>query len=51
MNELASFMESTYSTAKICAYGEDLSSCDPLFSLGGKFYCTSNNTTHIIFRL
>ena len=36
MNELASSMESTYSTAKICKYGEDLSSCIPTLSLGGK---------------
>ena len=36
MNELASSMESTYSTAKICKYGEDLSSCTPTLSLGGK---------------
>ena len=36
MNELASSMESTYSTAKICKYGEDLSDCEPSMSLGGK---------------
>ena len=36
MNELASSMESTYSTAKICNHGEDLSSCEPSLSLGGK---------------
>ena len=36
MNELASSMESTYSTAKICKYGEDLSNCEPSMSLGGK---------------
>ena len=38
MNELASSMESTYSTAKICKYGEDLSNCEPSMSLGGKSY-------------
>ena len=36
MNELASSMESTYSTAKICKYGEDLSNCEPSMALGGK---------------
>ena len=37
MNELASSMESTYSTAKICKYGEDLDNCNPTLSLGGKY--------------
>ena len=36
MNELGSSMESTYSTAKICKYGEDLDSCNATLSLGGK---------------
>ena len=53
MNELASSMESTYSTAKICKYGEDLSSCTPTLSLGGKIISIEvrNKILETIFRI
>ena len=53
MNELASSMESTYSTAKICKYGEDLSSCIPTLSLGGKIKSIKEvlHKIQIIFRI
>jgi len=33
MNELQTLMETTYSTAKICDYDEDLETCTPSLEL------------------